>query len=189
MAIIKYFSALILLTVVSACGQKEDEERITFGVEIKKVDNVNSRIVMKFKSNDDIRFIFDWKSIFHFCPFSEDSSVLKRLAEEKFLLKNLKRSQMILENDLNEFVIYSDNHLADVNVEYPIETSNCFSDWYENIDLKAGRSTTLTSDPVSSFSLTISKLEKKRRFHYYFIPTKIQIKQGYYPVVITSNWF
>lgn len=184
------FWSIVLILVASSCNQKDiEKEKITFGVNVKGVGEGKSIITMQFKANDSIRFIFDWKVVFQFCPINEDSLLLTKLDDPVYLRQHLKRSQIILENDLHEFVIYSLNDVADVDVEYPLEVANCFGEWYEYFKLGPGESKTITSDTLSNFPLTISKAENKRRFHYYFIPTEIQRRRGYYPVVVTSNWF
>jgi hypothetical protein len=101
------------------------------------------------------------------------------------MTKKLKYSQIIIQNENNDFRFFYEGKLKDKHLYNVFMLKMCISD-IDTFDIN--KEITLTTPEFLRENLKIRDNDKKIRLHYFYIPPKGSVVNGKERIVFTSNW-
>lgn len=144
-----------------------------------------------FTSAQDKTIIFDRSGIDTWIAINHGKSIDVNIDLLKKLLSKLDRSQILIENEQSCGVFETENYIMPQTGGYATYGAGIEQEIHlDTIRLSAGLAYGFDLGIYRSQDLKISsKSDSVFRFHYIYRPDKIHRRNGFKPILITSDWF
>lgn len=191
---------LILLFLLSSCNQYQRilKNTISWKIYVSK-DSISNNCYKDtcwylksiFTSTQDKTMVYDRSGIDTWIPINRGESAKVNIDLLKKLLSRLDRSQILIENEQSCGVFETENYIIPHTGGYATYGAGIPMEIHlDTIRLLAGQAYSYDLGYYRSQDLKIStKADSIFRFHYIYRPDRIHRKNGFKPMLITSDWF
>lgn len=185
------YSTQIIFIVIILCCTSENNESLTLKVSFVDLQStkygMTMKIALKFESAEQRKILFDWKTLSRECGDQENEDLIARCDHDLNKITNaMAHSQILIENKNGDMFFFTDHRV--LHKKKPAPLVNCGASWLQQIELQPGQANSIISGEKFEFDLKPKKTDALVRMHYIFKPTPDQLKDGFGPFTLTSNW-